>query len=51
MSKLKELENLVAQLSDRIMVLRYGDLVEENDARKILAEPKKEYTRKLFTLA
>ena len=41
---------VVAQLADRIMVLRYGDLVEENNARKILAEPKKEYTRKLLSV-
>jgi peptide/nickel transport system ATP-binding protein len=41
---------VVAQLADRIMVLRYGNLVEENDARKILANPKKEYTRKLLSV-
>ncbi len=41
---------VVAQLADRIMVLRYGDLVEENDARKILAHPEKEYTRKLLSV-
>jgi peptide/nickel transport system ATP-binding protein len=41
---------VVAQLADRIMVLRYGNLVEENDARKILAKPKKEYTRKLLSV-
>jgi peptide/nickel transport system ATP-binding protein len=41
---------VVAQLADRIMVLRYGNLVEENDARKILVEPKKEYTRKLLSV-
>ena len=41
---------VVAQLADRIMVLRYGNLVEENDARKILADPKKEYTRKLLSV-
>jgi peptide/nickel transport system ATP-binding protein len=28
---------VVAQLADRIMVLRYGELVEENDAREMLA--------------
>jgi peptide/nickel transport system ATP-binding protein len=32
------------------MVLRYGDLVEENDAREMLANPKKEYTRKLLSV-
>ncbi len=41
---------VVAQLADRIMVLRYGDLVEENNARQLLAEPKKEYTRKLLSV-
>jgi peptide/nickel transport system ATP-binding protein len=41
---------VVAQLADRIMVLRYGSLVEENDARKILANPQKEYTRKLLSV-
>lgn len=41
---------VVAQLADRIMVLRHGNLVEENDARKILANPEKEYTRKLLSV-
>ncbi len=41
---------VVAQLADRIMVLRYGNLIEENDARKILANPQKEYTRKLLSV-
>jgi peptide/nickel transport system ATP-binding protein len=40
----------VAQLADRIMVLRYGDLVEENNARELLADPRKEYTRKLLSV-
>ena len=41
---------VVAQLADRIMVLRYGNLIEENNAREILANPKKEYTRKLLSV-
>jgi len=41
---------VVAQLADRIMVLRYGDLVEENDARKMLANPREEYTRRLLSV-
>jgi len=41
---------VVAQLSDRIMVLRYGDLVEENDAREMIASPKEEYTRALLNV-
>ncbi len=41
---------VVAQLADRIMVLRYGDLVEEGDARTLLANPKEEYTRRLLSV-
>jgi len=41
---------VVAQLADRIMVLRYGDLVEENDARKLMANPQKEYTQALLSV-
>ena len=41
---------VVVQLADRIMVLRYGDLVEESDTRAILESPKEEYTRKLLAV-
>jgi len=41
---------VVAQLADRIMVLRHGNLVEENSAREMLAEPKDEYTRQLLSV-
>ena len=41
---------VVAQMADRIMVLRYGDLIEENDARLILAEPQEEYTKALLAV-
>ena len=41
---------VVAQLADRIMVLKNGHLVEENDARQMLANPKEEYTRKLLSV-
>ena len=41
---------VVAQLADRIMVLRYGDLVEIGDARNILQAPKEEYTQKLLAV-
>jgi len=41
---------VVAQLADRIMVLRYGDLVEENIARELMANPKEEYTRALLSV-
>jgi peptide/nickel transport system ATP-binding protein len=41
---------VVAQLADRIMVLRYGELVEENNAREILANPQEDYTRALLSV-
>jgi len=41
---------VVAQLADRIMVLRYGELVEEGNTRELLANPKEEYTTKLLSV-
>ena len=41
---------VVAQLADRIMVLRYGELVEEGNARDLLADPKEDYTRRLLSV-
>lgn len=41
---------VVAQLADRIMVLRNGDLVEEGDTREMLANPKEAYTRQLWSV-
>jgi len=41
---------VVAQMADRIMVLRYGDLIEEGDAREMLANPKEDYTRQLVAV-
>jgi len=41
---------VVAQIADRIMVLRYGRLVEENDAREMIATPKEDYTRRLLSV-
>ena len=41
---------VVAQLADRIMVLRYGDLVEEGNARELLENPTQEYTRRLLAV-
>ncbi|MGD2187307.1 MAG: ABC transporter ATP-binding protein [Desulfobacterales bacterium] len=41
---------VVAQIADRIMVLRYGELVEENYAREMLASPKEDYTRALLSV-
>ena len=39
---------LVAQMADKIMVLRYGDLIEEGETRELLANPKEPYTRDLL---
>jgi peptide/nickel transport system ATP-binding protein len=41
---------VVAQMADRIMVLRNGFLVEENSSRDMLANPKEEYTRELLAV-
>ena len=41
---------VVAQIADRIMVLRHGKLVEENDAREMIAHPKEDYTRRLLSV-
>jgi peptide/nickel transport system ATP-binding protein len=41
---------VVAQLADRIMVLRYGDLIEEGAARELLSDPRKEYTQQLLSV-
>ena len=39
---------LVAQMADRIMVLRDGHLVEEGGTRTLLAAPQEDYTRDLL---
>ncbi len=41
---------VVAQLADRIMVLRYGNLVERGNTREVIANPKEEYTRQLLSV-
>jgi peptide/nickel transport system ATP-binding protein len=41
---------VVAQMADRIMVLRHGDLVEEGNARDMLADPREGYTRQLLSV-
>jgi peptide/nickel transport system ATP-binding protein len=38
---------VVAQIADRIMVLRHGRLVEQGTTAQILREPKEDYTRRL----
>ena len=41
---------VVAQMADRIMVLRYGNLVEEADTRTMLSVPKEDYTKSLWAV-
>ncbi|MNE03309.1 Glutathione import ATP-binding protein GsiA [compost metagenome] len=41
---------VVAQMADRIMVLRHGKLVEEADTAKMLATPEQEYTKSLWAV-
>ena len=41
---------VVVQLADRIMVLRYGDLVEELPTKEILTNPKQQYTKNLLAV-
>lgn len=41
---------VVAQVADRIMVLRHGHMVEMGEARELLANPKEEYTKQLLSV-
>ena len=41
---------VVAQMADKIMVLRYGETVEEADTRKMLSTPEQEYTKSLWAV-
>ena len=41
---------VVAQIADRIMVLRHGLLVEESATRKMMADPEEDYTRELLSV-
>ena len=41
---------VVAQMADRIMVLRYGSLIEEADTRTMLSGPREDYTRSLWAV-
>lgn len=41
---------VVAQMADRIMVLRYGELVEEAETREMLTNPKMDYTKSLWAV-
>lgn len=41
---------VVAQIADRIMVLRGGELVEEGTTEQLLEQPAQEYTRQLLSV-
>ena len=41
---------VVAQMADKIIVLRYGDLVEESETRTMLDDPKEDYTKSLWAV-
>ncbi len=41
---------VVAQMADKIMVLRYGELVEEADTRTMLSAPTQAYTKSLWAV-
>ena len=41
---------VVAQMADRIKVLRFGETVEDADTRTMLADPKEEYTKSLWAV-
>jgi len=41
---------VVAQMADRIMVLRYGELVEQNDTATMMSSPQKDYTKTLWAV-
>ena len=41
---------VVAQMAHRIMVLRYGNLVEEAPTREMLKQPTQEYTKSLWAV-
>lgn len=40
--------NLVGQIADRVMVMRHGQIVEENTAQELFDSPRHEYTRALL---
>lgn len=41
---------VVAQMADRIMVLRYGELVEEAATREMMTAPQEDYTKTLWAV-
>ena len=41
---------VVAQMADRIMVLRYGELVEQADTETMMASPQEDYTKTLWAV-
>lgn len=41
--------NLVEELADRIIIMKEGQIIEENDKKNIFKNPKEDYTKKLLS--
>ncbi len=39
---------VVAEIGDRVVVMRYGEVVEEGDVRSVLSNPQHDYTKRLI---
>ena len=44
-------EQIIKALSDKIMVMRSGKIIEFEDKEKVFSKPKDEYTKKLLSSA
>ncbi len=42
--------SVVAQMADRIKVVRYGEEIEESDTRSMLSSPQEKYTKSLWSV-
>ena len=42
---------IIKALSDEIVVMRYGEIVEEGSVKEVFLKPKKNYTKKLIQSA
>ena len=40
--------NIVRRIADRVVVMRYGEIVEQDDAKTIFAKPRHAYTKELL---
>jgi peptide/nickel transport system ATP-binding protein len=42
---------VVAQVADRVAVMRHGEIVEQGDVQQVMTRPAQEYTRRLLASA